>query len=119
MKASVNSEKLDHLLKDDAQNVFPVIKFDVMGRILYANKAAFPLLREIGFFVNDYLDEVFVRRFPGILNLESSFSISLDTPDTMYFFDVIGFPESGYIGLYGYNQIYVPVLRHEEAGVLN
>ena len=86
------------------QNVedFPVIRIDYKGRILYANKASFPLLREWNCLANDYLPEDLVRQHPSLLDLEAAFDLHIPTLTKQFHLDVVGFKESGYIGLYGF-----------------
>jgi hypothetical protein len=84
---------------------FPVIRIDFKGRILYANKASFPILREWNCLANDYLPEELVHQYPAVLDLEAAFDILIETNGSAYFLDVIGFKESGYVGLYGFKTV--------------
>jgi len=81
---------------------FPVIRVDYKGRILYANKASFPILREWNCLANDYIPEALILKTPAMLDLEAEFDFQINTDDSDYFMDVIGFKESGYVGLYGF-----------------
>ena len=81
---------------------FPVIRVDYKGRILYANRASFPILREWNCLANDYIPEELIRQNPAMLDLEAQFDFQINTDTSEYFMDVIGFKESGYVGLYGY-----------------
>ena len=81
---------------------FPVIRIDHEGRILYANRASFPLLREWNCLANDYIPEELVKQIPSMLDLDADFNFEINTNDSSYYMDVIGFKESGYIGLYGF-----------------
>ena len=81
----------------------PVIRIDYKGRILYANKAAFPILKEWNCLANDYLPEEFTHEHPFAMDLDVNASIQIETPTARYHFDVIGFRESGYIGFYGFH----------------
>jgi len=49
------------------------------------------------------LPDYFLKSNPEILNPDADFSVPLTTPDATFKFDVIGFKEGGYIGLYGFN----------------
>ena len=82
---------------------YPVIHIDCRGRILYANKAAFPLLAEWNSLASDYLPDELVNQYPTLLNPGAEFSIKVETKFSRFFLDVIGFRESGYIGLYGFH----------------
>ena len=83
----------------------PVIKINTKGRILYANRASFDLLSDWLKVSNDYIPEYFVKVNPGILDPEADFSVPLTTKSLSVNFDVIGFQECGYIGLYGYKSV--------------
>jgi hypothetical protein len=85
---------------------FPVIRIDARGRILYANKASFPLLKEWNCLANDYLPDKLIYSFPGLLDSEANFDLKMETRNTLYSLDVVGFKECGYIGLYGYKTEY-------------
>ena len=84
------------------EHSFPVIRLDFKGRILYANRASFPLLREWNCLANDYIPEQLVRENPAMLDLQAEFDFQINTEDSSYYLDVIGFKESGYVGLYGF-----------------
>jgi hypothetical protein len=81
---------------------FPVIRIDYKGRILYANRAAFPLLREWNCLANDYIPEELISENPAMLDLQANFDFQINTEDSSYYLDVIGFKESGYVGMYGF-----------------
>jgi hypothetical protein len=81
---------------------YPVIRLDFKGRILYANRASFPILREWNCLANDYLPEELVHQFPSVLDMDAAFDFQINTNESAYFLDVIGFKESGYVGLYGF-----------------
>jgi hypothetical protein len=80
----------------------PVIRIDYKGRILYSNKASFPLLKEWNCLANDYLPEALVRNHPDVLRLDADFDLAIETKSFRFHLDVIGFRECGYIGLYGF-----------------
>ena len=85
-----------------AEPSFPVIRIDHKGRILFANRASFPLLREWNCLANDYIPEELLRQIPSMLDLGAEFDYQFNTHDSSYYMDVIGFKESGYVGLYGF-----------------
>ena len=81
---------------------YPVIRIDFKGRILYANRASFPILREWNCLANDYIPNELLNNFPSMLDLNAEFDLQINTNESAYFLDVIGFRESGYVGLYGF-----------------
>ena len=88
---------------------YPVIRIDHKGRILYANRASFPILREWNCLANDYLPEELVHENPAVLDLDAEFDFQIHTNGSSYYVDVIGFRESGYVGLYGFKTEDKPV----------
>jgi hypothetical protein len=82
---------------------FPVLKIDTSGKILYANQASFEYLREWINSKNEFLPNYFISINPSILNPDADFSMSVNLKKTKLKFDVIGFKECGYIGLYAFN----------------
>ena len=114
MKTATDNKAMENKIEEtvlDLENMspdnfsYPVIKIDSNGRILYANKASFQILRDWLCTPNDYLPEYFLRSNPGILNPDADFSLALMTKEMSLNFDVIGFKESGYIGLYGFDSL--------------
>ena len=83
----------------------PVIKIDFNGRILYANSASFELLHEWLFPAIEYLPEHFLKSNPEILNPDVDYSVPFRMKSTNWNFDVVGFKECGYIGLYGVESV--------------
>jgi hypothetical protein len=84
---------------------FPVLKIDTRGKILYANHASFECLHEWLSDKEEYLPIYFMYINPDVLNSDADFSISLNVKTDVITFDVIGFKESGYIGLYGFESV--------------
>lgn len=91
----------DHSFPDKSD--FPVLKIDTQGKIIYANHASFECLREWLNGKNAYLPKYVIQINPEVLNPNADFSISVDLKTDVINFDVIGFEESGFIGLYGFN----------------
>lgn len=91
----------NHLFPDKSN--FPVLKIDTQGKIIYANHASFECLREWLNGKNAYLPKYVIQINPEVLNPNADFSISVDLKTDVINFDVIGFEESGFIGLYGFN----------------
>ena len=96
----INEIKLD-------ESQFPVFKINDKGKILYANNASFELLREWVADYNEYLPENFLKSNLDILNFNAEFSVAFETKSGIKYFDVVGFKECGYIGLYGYQNEFI------------
>ena len=94
------------LLFPDKSN-FPVLKIDTDGKILYANHLSFNCLPEWLSGKNAYIPKYIIHVNPDVLNPDADFSISISIKSDIFNFDVIGFRESGFIGLYGFNTLRV------------
>jgi hypothetical protein len=94
-------------LKDVAidESEYPVLKISPSGKILYANSASFEYLREWLTGSNDSLPENFLEKNSELLDPQAEFSFSLETKSGVFCFDVVGFQECGYIGLYGFQRL--------------
>ena len=99
---SVIEVSSDILLFPDKSN-YPVLKIDTNGKILYANNASFEHLREWLNGKNAFLPKHIINVNPDVLNPDADFSISINVKSDVLNFDVIGFKECGFIGLYGFN----------------
>ncbi len=84
---------------------FPVLKIDTKGKILYANHLSFDCLPEWLNGKNAYIPKYIILVNPDVLNPDADFSISINVKSDVFTFDVIGFKESGFIGLYGFNSL--------------
>jgi hypothetical protein len=82
----------------------PVIRIDLSGKILYANKASYEFLNEWQLTSKEYIPESLVQDIPGILDLSADFSAPVKTTSDTITIDIIGFKECGYIGLYGFRR---------------
>ncbi len=100
IESILNEIKLD-------ESLFPVFKINDKGKILYANNASFDLLRDWATDYSEYLPENFLKSNADLLNYNAEFSIALETKNGIKYFDVIGFKECGYIGLYGYQNEFI------------
>ena len=82
---------------------FPVIKIDFEGTILYANKAAFGLIRDWGCIASRKLPVNLLNSHPELLDQHANHETELITSNRVVKFNVIAFNEAGYTGLYGYD----------------
>lgn len=98
-------------LPDESE--FAVLKIDLNGKILYANQPSFAALEDWLSCRIETLPGCFLKQYPDILNPEADFSFSISVKSSVFSFDVIGFKESGYIGLYGFDAINVSeIINH-------
>ncbi len=82
---------------------FPVIKIDFEGTILYANKAAFGLIRDWGCVTSRKLPMNLLSTHPELLNKHANGEMELVSSNHVMKFNLIAFREAGYTGLYGYD----------------
>jgi hypothetical protein len=86
------------------ESLFPVIKIDFEGTILYANKAAFGLIREWGCVTSRKLPVNLLNSHPELLDQHANVETEFPVSDGVVKFNVIAFSEAGYTGLYGYDK---------------
>jgi hypothetical protein len=84
------------------ESKFPVIKIDFEGTILYANKAAFGLIRDWGCMLSRKLPVEILKTHPELLDHHVSTEKELASSNAVVKFNVIAFDDAGYTGLYGY-----------------
>lgn len=100
--------------------VFPVIKYDYSGKLLSSNGAATSLLGQWKCRNGGRIPSAIMNAYPEMsLALKdqkpAACCIALGEYDIM--FDIIPFPEAGYVGMYGYSVVEritrkeTPVLR--------
>jgi len=85
------------------ESKFPVIKIDFEGTILYANNAAFELIREWGGAASRKLPVNILNMHPELLDRHSDSETELSSSNRTVKFNVVAFREAGYTGLYGYD----------------
>lgn len=91
---------------NDLQGAFPVIKIDYQHRLVKTNTIAQPLITSWNCREGGKLPLQLLSQHPS---LHASFKNPVPTEciisfgDLNIWFDVIPFPEAGYVGLYGYH----------------
>ncbi len=85
-------------------NMFPVIKLDYSGKIIYHNVAAMPVLNYWQCKLNSPVNKQVKSIYPQIFDVKSpqSHDASVRYLDYVFHFSVIPYPEAGYIGVYGF-----------------
>lgn len=98
MKAVKSSEPL--------REAFPVMRIDYQYRLIKTNTTALPLLNAWSCREGGKLPHQLLGQYP---ELKASFKSNVPTrcvisfQDLKIWFDVVPFPEAGYVGLYGYH----------------
>jgi len=91
---------------NELRNAFPVLRIDYNKRLIDANLTAMPLL---GDWNCSKGSKVPSQIFSTYSEIENSFNDKTPTTckvsfgDLQIWFDIVPFPEAGYIGLYGYH----------------
>ena len=91
---------------------FPTIKIDYNLEIIDANLNALPILANWCCTKGSKLSNEILNKIPSLdiaLKTGADRSCMLKFGDTIISFDIIPFPEGGYIGLYGYKTEMVDV----------
>lgn len=85
---------------------FPVLKVDYQFTLVSSNELALPLLHLISCRPGERLPDTVLNQCPEIIQcLESAIpgDCCMQVGETNIWFDLVPFPEAGYIGLYGYH----------------
>jgi hypothetical protein len=85
--------------------MFPVLKFDLNNRLIYANVAALPLMKQWGCEINEKLPSSLVSQHPELFHSAISHysqDLSIQHNEYIMHFSLVPFPEANYIGMYGY-----------------
>ncbi|HOZ83417.1 MAG TPA: hypothetical protein PLU85_12675 [Bacteroidia bacterium] len=85
-------------------NMFPVIKLDYSGKIIYHNVAAMPILSYWQCKLNAPVNNQVKAIYPEIFNVKTPVphDASVQYLEYLFHFSVIPYPEAGYIGIYGH-----------------
>jgi len=95
----------------------PVIKLDRFANVIYANRASFPLLSDLGLLASKRVPVALLRAFPCLMDLNASDTIRLETAQYVTWLYVIGYPEAGYVGLYAFQQTVTQFYENHCAGL--
>ena len=88
------------------RDAFPVIKYDYQGTLVEANGTALPLLGQWKCRSGKKIPSSIMKAYP-----EMTFAMKDQRPvdcciqmgDCRIWFDIIPYPEAGFVGMYGYN----------------
>ncbi len=86
----------------DNNSSFPVFRISQDGRIVYANRAAFPLLKEWNCYASNTIPAAIRELHPVLTNLEADETIDMVSDTFKFHLSVVGFRTAGYIGVYGF-----------------
>lgn len=88
------------------ENVFPVFRFDLDNRLVYANVPALPLMKHWNCRINEPIPGDVVGIYPELFHTALShrpMDLTVELNNFSIRFSIVPFPEAGYIGMYAYS----------------
>ncbi len=88
------------------ENLFPVFRFDLENRLVYANVPALPLMKHWKCRINEKVPGDIISRYPELFHTALShkpMDVTVDMNTYSISFSIVPFPEAGYIGMYAYS----------------
>jgi len=98
--------KKENNTKNDMRDAFPVIRIGYDMRILDSNLTAQPLLSEWNCRKGNKIPDTILQAYPEItesFNTTNPGGCKVAFSGLNIWFDMVPFPEAGYVGLYGYH----------------
>jgi serine phosphatase RsbU (regulator of sigma subunit)/HAMP domain-containing protein len=94
-------QQIKEISKLPGENPNPVIRSGATGNVLYANKAATRVLKELNIKTGNSLPDIFHQPIKAALNLEVNQEIELEHKGKTFTFEFMPVMESHYINIYG------------------
>ena len=88
------------------ENLFPVFRFDLENRLVYANVPALPLMKFWKCRINERIPGEVINRYPEMFHTALShkpMDVTVEMNSYTINFSIVPFPEAGYIGMYAYS----------------
>jgi len=88
------------------ENLFPVFRFDLENRLVYANVPALPLMKFWKCRINERVPGEVISRYPEMFHTALShkpMDVTVEMNSYTINFSIVPFPEAGYIGMYAYS----------------
>lgn len=88
------------------ENLFPVFRFDLANRLIYANLPSLPLMKHWKCRINERIPADVVSRYPELFHAALShrpMDVTVEMKNYIIRFSIVPFPEAGYIGMYAYS----------------
>lgn len=85
---------------------FPVIRYDYQGTLVSANGTALPLLGQWKCRNGKKIPSAIMKAYPEMADAMTTrmpAECVVQMGDCMIWFDIVPYPEAGYVGMYGYN----------------
>lgn len=107
------------------ETLFPVFRFDLDNRLIYANAPAVPLMKFWNCKINERIPADVISRNPEIFHAALShkpIDLTIEFNNYSIRFSIVPFPEAKYIGMYAYcmelNENFVGKVIPEQITVL-
>ena len=88
------------------RDAFPMIKYDYQGVLVEANGTALPLLGQWKCRNGKKIPTSVMKTYPEMtfaLKDQQPIDCCVEMGDCKIWFDIVPYPEAGYVGMYGYN----------------
>jgi len=88
------------------ENLFPVFRFDLENRLVYANVPALPLMKHWNCRINEKMPAQVISMYPELFHAALSHrptDLTVEFKSHVIRFSIVPFPEAKYIGMYAYS----------------
>jgi hypothetical protein len=88
------------------ENLFPVFRFDLENRLIYANAPALPLMQRWKCRINEKVPAEVISLYPELFHATLSHKptdMIVEYSNSLIRFSIVPFPEARYIGMYAYS----------------
>jgi hypothetical protein len=88
------------------ENLFPVFRFDLENRLVYANVPALPLMKHWNCRINEKIPGEVISMYPELFHAALSHrptDLTVEFKSHLIRFSIVPFPEAKYIGMYAYS----------------
>jgi hypothetical protein len=89
----------------NTENLFPIFRFDLQNRLVFANLAATPLMTHWKCRINERVPAEVMAEYPELFHSVVSHrpqDVQVTFNEFSISFTIVPFPEAGYIGMYAY-----------------
>lgn len=88
------------------ETLFPVFRFDLQNRLIYANAPALPLMKFLNCSLNERVPGKVISQYPELFHAALShkpMDLTIQFNNYSISFSIVPFPEAHYIGMYAYS----------------
>jgi hypothetical protein len=92
--------------QQNSETLFPVFRFDLENRLIYANQPALPLIKHWHCRINERMPGEVISQYPELFHAALSHrptDVTIEFNDQLIHFTIVPFPEARYIGMYAYS----------------